>query len=169
MILMYRLLRELSFQGLSLLLPLAVFCLHPYMIFLAGSINNDMLSILFMLLTMLYTLRWSQKPCFKNIVILALSIGLGMSTKLSVAYLAPATALVFLWKLLHTPDHVWQPRTAIFRFWKDKVLRSWRKFSMGKNKFRLYVGAANTKWLYSQALALIYKHRCPAAALRRYY
>lgn len=103
MILMYRLLRELSFRGLALLLPLAIFCLHPYMIFLAGSINNDMLSILFMLLTMLYTLRWSQKPCFRNIVILALFIGLGMSTKLSVAYLAPATALVFLWKLLHTP------------------------------------------------------------------
>lgn len=55
-----------------------------------------------MLLVMLYTLRWSYKPCMRNIIFLALAIGLGMSSKLSVAYMAPATALVFLWKLLHT-------------------------------------------------------------------
>ena len=63
---------------------------------------TNKLAILFMLLVMLYTLRWSHKPCMRNIIFLALAIGLGMSSKLSVAYMAPATALVFLWKLLHT-------------------------------------------------------------------
>ena len=116
MILMYRLLKELSFRGLALLVPLCVFCLHPYMVFLSGSVNNDTLAILFMLLAVLYTIRWGRKPCFKHIVCLALSIGLGMSTKLSAAYLAPAEALVFLWKLLHTPrwTRVLLPQFAVF-------------------------------------------------------
>ena len=102
MILMERLLRELRFSGRPLCLALTVFCFHPYFIFLSGSVNNDALAILFMLLAMLYTLRWSHKPCMRNIIFLALAIGLGMSSKLSAAYMAPATTLVFLWKLLHT-------------------------------------------------------------------
>lgn len=106
MILMYQLLKELGFHGKALLMSLTLFCFHPYFMFLAGSVNNDTLSVLFMMLTMLYTLRWAKNPSFKNIIILALAIGLGMSTKLSVSYLAPATALVFLYKLLTTKDWV---------------------------------------------------------------
>lgn len=107
MILMYRILKELEFRGLALLLSLLVFCFHPYFIFLAGSVNNDTLAILFMMLAMLYTIRWSKRPTYKNIIILALAFGLGMSAKLSAAYLAPATALVFLWKLLRTKERLW--------------------------------------------------------------
>ena len=67
MILMERLLRELRFSGRPLCLALTVFCFHPYFIFLSGSVNNDALAILFMLLVMLYTLRWSHRPCTRTL------------------------------------------------------------------------------------------------------
>lgn len=113
MILMYRILKELDFKGPGLLLSLLVFSFHPYFIFLAGSVNNDTLAILFMMLAILYTIRWSKSPTFRNIVPLALAFGLGMSTKLSVAYLAPATALVFLWKWVRTKERL-LPQFAVF-------------------------------------------------------
>ncbi|MBQ7064631.1 MAG: glycosyltransferase family 39 protein [Firmicutes bacterium] len=116
MILMVQFLRELGLSGRGMLIALLVFCLHPYFVFLSGSVNNDTLSITFMLLVMLYTLRWAKQPTMKNIVLLALWIGLGMSTKLSVAYLAPAAALVFLYKLIKTKDWVRTllPQFAVF-------------------------------------------------------
>ena len=51
---------------------------------------------------------------------------------------------------------LWQATIPIVRFWNMRVFKSWRKFSMGRKRFRLYVGAARTRWLYSQALAVMY-------------
>ena len=115
-LLVYELLREFDLKGGALYLPLGVFSLHPYFIFLSGSVNNDTLSILFLLLLLVYTLKWAKDPGWKNTMVLALGFGLGMMVKLSVVYMAPVTGLVFLWKLIREKElrKTLVPRFAAF-------------------------------------------------------
>ncbi len=84
--------------------PFAIFAVHPSLIILSGSINNDMLSILFMGTSLLLTLRWYREPKFSTILALALTIGLGMFTKLSAWMAAPAAAFVFLLRLVRDKE-----------------------------------------------------------------
>lgn len=74
---------------------------HPFFWFTAAGLSNDALSVFFLFLAILYTIKWYKDNSIKNILILALTIGLGMMTKLTVGLIAPATAFVFLivlWK-----------------------------------------------------------------------
>ncbi|MBR3629185.1 MAG: glycosyltransferase family 39 protein [Oscillospiraceae bacterium] len=99
-------LRELGLKQRALTLPLAVMALHPSFIYLAGALNNDILSILLMLTALLYTVRWYHRPTWRYIIPLALSIGFGMMAKLSAWLAAPAAATVFLvmlWKNRRKP------------------------------------------------------------------
>jgi 4-amino-4-deoxy-L-arabinose transferase-like glycosyltransferase len=59
-----------------------------------------MLMIFFMMTAFLYTIRWYKDPSYKNILLLALSIGAAMSTKFSGGLIAVFTAFVFLIVLL---------------------------------------------------------------------
>ncbi len=81
-------------------LAVAITACHPTFLLLSGSINNDMLSVLWIVLTVYGVLRWLRNPCMKTIIPVAIFIGLGMSTKLSVALVAVPTALVFLVKFI---------------------------------------------------------------------
>ena len=74
----------------------ALISFHPSFIILAGSINNDILSLLFILLSVYATLLWWQDGTLRNIILIALSIGCGMMTKLTAAVLAPAILFVFI-------------------------------------------------------------------------
>ncbi len=96
MVLFLEILRHFGLKGHALLLPLAVIAMHPTFFLLAGSINNDMLCITFMMASVLLTLRWFRKPQLRTILLLAVTIGLGMMTKLSGWMIAPAAALAFL-------------------------------------------------------------------------
>ena len=92
----YRILKVLAIKGNSLFIGLAFMVFHPATIIMAGSVNNDMLTILFMCLILLESLRWIREKDLKNLIRLALYIGLGMITKLNSAVLAIPLALVFL-------------------------------------------------------------------------
>ncbi len=96
MVLFYKLLRHFHLKGMALCVPLAILAFHPTFLILSGSINNDMLSITFMLASVLLTLRWYREPKLSTILKLALTIGLGMLTKLSAWMVAPAAATAFL-------------------------------------------------------------------------
>ena len=95
-----RILDTLNLKGFGKLLPLMIITFHPTMILLSGSINNDNLALLFTLLAIYTTLKWYKMPSDKNIFFIALSIGLGMSTKMSVALSAPPVAMIFIVKIL---------------------------------------------------------------------
>ena len=95
-VLMYKTLRLLDIKGKPLVLCTAVGAFHPTLIILAGSINNDILSIMLGMAAVYFTVRWSRSLRFSDIIAAALSMGLGMMTKLSVGLLAPAMAAVFL-------------------------------------------------------------------------
>lgn len=99
MLVSYKIFKELKIKGLGLYLATATVAFHPTLIILAGSINNDILSILFSLLALYTTLKWYNDSNIKNIIPIALSIGLGMMTKISVVIIAIPVAFLFLVKL----------------------------------------------------------------------
>ena len=101
-----RIFTKLRINGLPKLLAISIVAFHPTFIILAGSVNNDILSILFVLLSVYSTLVWYEDPTVKNILYIALSIGLGMSTKLSAALVAIPIAFVFLIKLISDKKNV---------------------------------------------------------------
>lgn len=93
-----RIFRKIGLKKYGLIIATAIIAFHPTFILLSASVNNDILSILFIFLSVYTTFSWYQDPSYKNIVWIALSVGLGMMTKLSVAVVAPPIALVFLIK-----------------------------------------------------------------------
>ncbi len=96
----YRILRVLKLNGLALHVPLILIAFHPAFILLSGSINNDVLSVAFMMGAALCTLRWYDAPTWTETIQLALCIGLGMMTKLSVGLLAMPVGFMMLRKTM---------------------------------------------------------------------
>lgn len=91
-----KILKVLEINGTGLYIGLAFMVFHPATIIMSGSVNNDMLTILFMCLTILGSLQWIRNKDLKGLIKLALYIGLGMITKLNSAVLAIPLAIVFL-------------------------------------------------------------------------
>ena len=96
MIVAYRIFRMIKLKGLPLIAAMAIMCFHPTFILFGGAFNNDMLLMLFVMSAIMWGLRWFREPKMKNIIPLALCIGLGMMTKLSGWMVAPAVAVLFL-------------------------------------------------------------------------
>lgn len=85
---------KLSERGKFLMNAIIIFC--PMFYRLAGMSNNDPLTIFFMILALYFAIRWYKKQTFFNIIIIAISIGLSMASKLSGALIAIPVALIFL-------------------------------------------------------------------------
>ncbi len=96
----YKIFRELGFTGKKLLRATAIISLFPWFFLFAGGVNNDMLSIALGFSAILTTIRWYKNPKIINLMLVALSLGLAMFTKLSMGLLAPAIAFVFLVKFI---------------------------------------------------------------------
>lgn len=96
MISAYKILRHFHLKGCSMYIPLAIINFHPSFIILSGSINNDSLSIAFVLGAVLCALKWYRDQTPANILKIAFCLGLGMMSKLSAALAAPAIAALFL-------------------------------------------------------------------------
>lgn len=92
----YRILRHFKLDGMALYAPLLLIAFHPSFILLSGSINNDTLSVVFIMGAVLCTLKWYENQTIKGILKIALCIGLGMMTKISAAIVAIPVAVVFL-------------------------------------------------------------------------
>ncbi len=100
MIVSYRIFRLIKLSGKPLIAAMAIVCFHPTFILFGGAFNNDMLLMLFVMSAIMWGLRWFREPVMKNIIPLALCIGLGMMTKLSGWMVAPAVAFLFLYILI---------------------------------------------------------------------
>ncbi len=96
MIISYRIMREFNLKGTPLIAAFAIIAFHPTFIIFAGSINNDILSITLEIGAILYAIRWYKSQKLSDIIKIALCVGLGMMTKLSVWMVAPAIAFLFL-------------------------------------------------------------------------
>lgn len=99
--------KEFRLQGNTLLVVMMIVTFHPNLIFMAGSINNDGLALLFQFAIVWLALRWYRERSHKNILGIALTIGFGMLTKLSVGMFAIPVAFLFLYVLITE----WQEKT----------------------------------------------------------
>ena len=100
MILSYKIFRQLNLKGIALITATAVIALCPNFYIMATSINNDILSITFMLGAILNTIYWYKDRKMKHIIFIALCIGLGMMTKLSAWMVAPPVAFIFIYAFI---------------------------------------------------------------------
>lgn len=81
------------------LIPLSIVVFLPNFYLMGGRVNNDAMAMFFMTMILLYSIRWYKNQSIKNTVILALSFGLGMMSKISVAVLAIPTGLLMIYVL----------------------------------------------------------------------
>ncbi len=100
LVISYRIFRFMNLKGAGLVCATALMAFSPTFLIFSGSINNDVLSVTFLLAALLAALKWSRSGSWAHILQIAVFIGLGMSTKMSVGILAPAIAAMFLWKLI---------------------------------------------------------------------
>ena len=100
LVIAYKIMKEITKSQKGILAGILVIAFFPYLLEYAGAVNNDTLSTLLGLVTVLYMIRWYKGPSWKNIIICALAIGCGMMAKLSVVMLAPAMACVFVYKII---------------------------------------------------------------------
>lgn len=108
MIASYKIFRSVKLKGLGLIIAISLIAFHPTFIIFAGSYNNDILCTLFILLAIVAALKWYKESTTKNIICLALCIGLGMMTKLSAWMIAPAVAFLFLVVLIKNIKNFWK-------------------------------------------------------------
>lgn len=107
LILSYKIMKLWNLKGKALIIPFALLCFFPYLIVLSGALNNDALSVCFIMGAVYNTIVWYRRQTIGNILKIALCIGLGMMTKLSAGLIAPAVALVFLYVLIQQRKTWW--------------------------------------------------------------
>lgn len=91
-----RICRALDLSPGAAAMAMTVMAFHPAFYILSANVNNDSLMLLFFMTAILYTLRWYRRPTMENILMIALSIGLSMMTKISGFAVALFTGPVFL-------------------------------------------------------------------------
>lgn len=96
MLLTYLILKKIGGRGSGLYAGLFLVAMHPAFTLMSGSVNNDMLSAVLLLCGILSTLCFIRERSFKNLILIALSIGFGMLSKLNAAVIAFPVGLIFL-------------------------------------------------------------------------
>ena len=98
----YAVLRLICSEEKKLTLPLSLLCFHPGLIYMTGSINNDMIALMFYFLCIYTTMLWfMQGYQNKHLYMMALSIGFGLIAKPNVGILALPMGIIML---LHMVD-----------------------------------------------------------------
>lgn len=83
-----KLMDELNINKWVQIIPLTLTALYPEQIMTAGRFNNDSMAQMFTVLALYYTALWHKENKLSHIVGIAVSIGFGMTTKLSCALVA---------------------------------------------------------------------------------
>ncbi len=92
----YKIFRYFKLKGCAFYVPLLITVFHPALIRMAAAVNNDVLSVAFIMGAIVCTIRWYENQTLTGILKIALCVGLGMMTKLMAAVVAPPIAVVFL-------------------------------------------------------------------------
>ncbi|MBQ9779455.1 MAG: glycosyltransferase family 39 protein [Clostridia bacterium] len=144
----YKILKLFEIKGVPLLIGTTLVSFHPTLSYLSLALNNDAMSFMFTVWAVYFAVCWYREPKKKTIVYLALCIGLGMMTKLTVALIAPPVALLFA-----------------VRFFKDKkwldYIKQFATFLCICVPTGLFWGIRN-KWLYD--IPLTYVQALPATS-----
>lgn len=97
----YLILEKIAKKQWQIIIPLAMFCFHPSLIYMSASINNDMLATLLEMVAIYCAINWIQSN-FKliHLLLTGLFIGLGMCAKLTAGMLAFPVGLIMLMRLI---------------------------------------------------------------------
>lgn len=95
----YSLLKEFKVEGRALAFGCAFIAFNPTFFILAGSINNDVLTVLLSVYALLFLVKWYKKPSVWTALTCGIFTGLAMMTKFSAALVAVVAALTVLFKL----------------------------------------------------------------------
>ncbi len=113
----YGVLKKVKCSNTCIVLGMALLTLHPGMIYMSGSTNNDMLCTLLTFTCFYFALVWMENKTLSNLIKIALALGFGMITKLNCAVMAFPLAAIFL---LH----------FIKEYKAGRVLKSIKEFSV---------------------------------------
>ena len=96
----YEIINEFNLKDKPKYLILLIMSTQPVLVMMSGAMNNDGLSYMFFFLALLYGIRWYKNEGYLNIILIALFIGLGMITKLSIGFIAFIIGPMFLVKFI---------------------------------------------------------------------
>ena len=100
MIFVYAICRELNMKRAGTFVTMLLVSAHPIYILMSGSINNDALSVMLTVIALYVAILWYMYPTTGKIVLLAITIGLAMSAKMSAALLAFPVGAMMLYKII---------------------------------------------------------------------
>ena len=95
----YNIAKEMKLKEKHILYVMFITALHPTLIILSGSINNDELCVLLIMWSILRLIKWYKKADMKNTIFLAITTGLAVMTKTNGAIIAIPIIYIFLLKL----------------------------------------------------------------------
>lgn len=96
MLITYLILKKTGAKGRALYTGMILIAMHPTLTLMSASINNDMLSTLLLACCILSTLCFIRERSLKNLMWIALSVGVGMLCKINTAVMAFPIGLVFM-------------------------------------------------------------------------
>ena len=112
----YKIMRRLTDNRKALELGMLILAFHPALILLSGSVNNDALGLLFMLLCIEYTWAWSESHSLTDILKAALAVSLGIMTKQSVALMAFPMAVVFIYEWMKETKRTGKKTSCLLQY-----------------------------------------------------
>lgn len=113
MLITYCILKELNIKDCYKVIVMLIIAVHPTLIILSGSINNDILLVMLTLLDLLYLIKWYKKSSMKNTIILALLTALVALTKISGTIIAIPILYIFINKLIK--DYFQEKNTKVIK------------------------------------------------------
>lgn len=99
-VVMVHILDEMGIGGKGLVAGTVIMAFHPKLIVFAGSVNNDALALLMILVTIWRVLVWINDKTYLNVILAALSLGIGMVVKLNTMITAFSIGVIFLVNLV---------------------------------------------------------------------
>ena len=101
----FRILKRLKIKE-SIATALSIVFFAPALIIMCGSINNDMLSIMFQTMAIFYAIKWQETTKLSDLIKVAITIGLAMMTKISSAVVAVAISYIFIKKVIEDRQNI---------------------------------------------------------------
>ena len=111
----YKIMKEIGFSDKQTILPITIITFHPLSIFLAKMVNTDGLVSCFILLSILYTIRWYKDTNYKNLLMLTFAIGLGGMTKTSIIVMALPLVFIYMKKIIESVDDFEEEKKIIIQ------------------------------------------------------
>lgn len=96
----YKIMQKLKMGSKGKILSMLLLSFFPQFIYMSGFINNDILITLFIVMNLYYLIKWYEDSNYKNTILVALTLGLGMSTKTSMVVMYLPAIIIYFKKLL---------------------------------------------------------------------